>query len=63
MYDWSILYPDVANKISNIYDKQVEMLDIGCGYGGLLSKNFIFIIYIVFRGGTKCLDKGKSWGI
>jgi len=36
VYDWSVLYPCVTNKNSNIYDKRVEMLDIGCGYGGLL---------------------------
>ncbi|XP_060868007.1 tRNA (guanine-N(7)-)-methyltransferase [Metopolophium dirhodum] len=35
-YDWSTLYPDVTNTESNIYNKRVEMLDIGCGYGGLL---------------------------
>ncbi|XP_022180296.1 tRNA (guanine-N(7)-)-methyltransferase [Myzus persicae] len=35
-YDWSTLYPDVTNPKSNIYNKRVEMLDIGCGYGGLL---------------------------
>jgi tRNA (guanine-N7-)-methyltransferase len=35
-YDWSVLYSDLTNKNSNIYDKRVEILDIGCGYGGLL---------------------------
>ncbi|VVC40788.1 Hypothetical protein CINCED_3A021270 [Cinara cedri] len=35
-YDWSILYPDIMKKDSNIFNKRVEMLDIGCGYGGLL---------------------------
>ncbi|XP_050424917.1 tRNA (guanine-N(7)-)-methyltransferase [Adelges cooleyi] len=35
-YDWSALYPDVINENSKIYNKSVEMLDIGCGYGGLL---------------------------
>ncbi|XP_025414832.1 tRNA (guanine-N(7)-)-methyltransferase [Sipha flava] len=35
-YDWSTLYPNVINNNSEIYNKQVEILDIGCGYGGLL---------------------------
>lgn len=35
-HDWSALYPDVINSNSKIYNKRVEMLDIGCGYGGLL---------------------------
>jgi len=35
-YDWSSLYPNITNEKSNIYNKRVEMLDIGCGYGGLL---------------------------
>lgn len=42
-YDWSTLYPNVINSNSEIYNKRVEMLDIGCGYGGLLSKYWVVV--------------------
>ncbi|XP_050345640.1 tRNA (guanine-N(7)-)-methyltransferase [Nymphalis io] len=33
-YDWSELYPVLKRDIAK--EKQVEFLDVGCGYGGLL---------------------------
>ncbi|XP_050528125.1 tRNA (guanine-N(7)-)-methyltransferase [Daktulosphaira vitifoliae] len=35
-YDWSKLYPGIIDQNSVIHSNKVEMLDIGCGYGGLL---------------------------
>jgi tRNA (guanine-N7-)-methyltransferase len=36
--DWSKLYPHYYNEADQTFNSRVEFADIGCGYGGLLTK-------------------------
>lgn len=47
--DWRSLFPNYfPSNGNNGIEKQVEFLDVGCGYGGLLGiYYFIFIIYYI----------------
>lgn len=45
-YNWTSLYPVIEET-----QKRVEFLDVGCGYGGLLGKYYLFsekLLSVVF---------------
>jgi len=45
--DWSPYFPKYFSKDSKDNTKKVDFIDVGCGYGGIFFKNFIYFINLI----------------